>query len=167
MTARYPRRFRPWSVNGLAIIVGVPIGLIVKGVPAAPQLHPIGDWLTYWFVLTCLPLILLYGMRSAWMGLLFLHVYQLDGDLIEEYDPLLRRRRTLRIAEVRATRRFRVFQLHASPSTPPECFRGHVLVGRDGTEITLTEALPLWSEIAPGIENLPVETQPLLRRWLI
>lgn len=95
-----------------------------------------------------------------WFTLFLLNTYRCTEDGIEQRGPLPGVRKYLCWADIRACRRF-------TYEPRLEARQGYILVGKDGTKITVMDALPIWPKIAEHLECIPSEPHPFLARLVL
>lgn len=93
-----------------------------------------------------LSVLAILGVRSMWF---VQYKYRLIDGTLEAIDPILRKRWVVEIDAVRCVRGFDVLQ----GSHDIRSRTGHLLDVQDGITVPVSEALPLWPEIAKRCSN--------------
>lgn len=94
------------------------------------------------------------SLRSLWFYVLRYDVT--DSELVA-FDPVLRRRYAVPLDAVTHITTFVVF----GQSKPGPVRTGHILVTKDGNGVKLSEALPIWPEIAGRFPHSLIENRPM------
>lgn len=98
--------------------------------------------------------LLLAVIRSTWF---YLWGYRYSDSALEAFDFVLRRRWSMQLGDVATIRTFIVF----GETGPGPSRVGHTLVDKGGTQIRLSEALPLWQEIKARCGEATFEERPM------
>ena len=90
-------------------------------------------------------MLIYWGIRNLWF---FVYEFRLDGNLLEIYDPVLRKRRTMALDQVLTISTFYIL------GTPlVSGVTGYLLKTDDRSSVTLSGALPIYQEILQKCTN--------------
>jgi len=112
-------------------------------------------WLVVWPLFLMLgilagALFMLWGARSMWF---FLYRYRLTDGTLDVFDPILRKRWSVALKDVTQVRTF--YLLHGSRDRRAKI--AHSIETADGVRVRVSEALPIWPEIADLIAHVEME----------
>ena len=96
----------------------------------------------------------LAAVRSTWF---YLYRYRYTDSTLEAFDPILRKGWLVCLDEVSKIRTFVVF----GQSQPGPSRMGHLLETKGGYGVKLSEALPIWPDIANRCVGVTVEERPM------
>lgn len=142
MNTRYEVRYRRKAIIGLVGFPAVIALFLLWALPVNRSMFPVFAGFSV-FICVC-------ALHFSWFTLFLLTEYRPTEDGIMQTGSVLGRPKHLRYCDIRSYREF-TYEPRA------ERAKGYILVGRDGTQIKLIDALPIWNDVVQRLQGVPKE----------